>query len=879
MPKLPLKFPIGGLHEGNSYSEQPPNTSSDVLNVRSRDAIKDRQRGGRRPGLSKWIESRVNGVNTIQAMAKVAQAKEIEALIAEEILISHAPNTESPPIHFHGLSSAGAEVFDHGDTATEPDTVNQAAKNEAGNYYLAGVRDTGTPRQAWKLNSSETLQWESNLGANHGQQIAFDEANSRVIVANTRNTAWPSSGGANAGVFSLLDTDGSIDWAFDVGTTPIAMVVDRQGNVFVAGARNTAWTGASGANATVWKLSSAGALLATYDTGSTSGANIVGTLALSRDDNEVLVSISSESTTWQGNDGTTKNIFVLSNTLDPTPVDTYSKDEGDDDDTFLFAAFDDVGNIVTAREPDRLIVTLFNRAGVDQWTQDFGDSGVAKGIVSQRNGDIIVTCNRSSGYTGFSGTELSVFSFDKTDGSVNWTFDTGAGSTPVDNSLSIQRGIGEEEIGTRETSLIVIAGGSARKILAGSITIPLPLAQNTFTTRSFSVQMVSAFNDVFIVDGNVSKYLDLATDTMKDWATDITAGSLPAKARLIASYRGRVVIAGIQTDPHNWHMSKVADAFDFDTAPGTPTAIQAVSGNIGEVGQLADIITALVPFADDAMIFGGDQSIWQLSGDPAAGGSFDLISDEVGMAWNAWTKDPNGVLYFMGIDGIYRLEVGQKPVNITESRLDSRFEAIDLASQRVILAWDFRRKGLTVVVADTETAVAVDAFFYSARDDEWELDAYPAAFGPDVLATYDAEEAEDKALLFGCRDGHIRQVDPLALDDDGIGITSRVRYQPVSPEGGVRDGRLLGVTVVLAENSGPVDLKVYVGQTAEQCALSTTVRFKRVLTAGRNVVDTRRLRAPWIQIELGQISASTRWAVETAHLDIGPGGKSRRHRR
>ncbi|KKM14327.1 hypothetical protein LCGC14_1707250, partial [marine sediment metagenome] len=75
-PKQNLVFPVLGLHEGVGYDIQPPGTTADALNVRGYDSLKQRLRGGRRPGQSKWHSAQINGSEPIQLLQKVIQARE-----------------------------------------------------------------------------------------------------------------------------------------------------------------------------------------------------------------------------------------------------------------------------------------------------------------------------------------------------------------------------------------------------------------------------------------------------------------------------------------------------------------------------------------------------------------------------------------------------------------------------------------------------------------------------------------------------------------------------------------------------------------------------------------------------------------------------------
>lgn len=49
-----LRFPYEGIDKGRALCEQPELTAPHMNNVRSRDVLDNRMRGGQRPGLDKW---------------------------------------------------------------------------------------------------------------------------------------------------------------------------------------------------------------------------------------------------------------------------------------------------------------------------------------------------------------------------------------------------------------------------------------------------------------------------------------------------------------------------------------------------------------------------------------------------------------------------------------------------------------------------------------------------------------------------------------------------------------------------------------------------------------------------------------------------------
>lgn len=49
-----LRFPYEGIDKGRALAEQPELTAPHMSNVRPRDTLDNRMRGGQRPGLDKW---------------------------------------------------------------------------------------------------------------------------------------------------------------------------------------------------------------------------------------------------------------------------------------------------------------------------------------------------------------------------------------------------------------------------------------------------------------------------------------------------------------------------------------------------------------------------------------------------------------------------------------------------------------------------------------------------------------------------------------------------------------------------------------------------------------------------------------------------------
>ena len=68
---MKIYFPFNGLDKTFSNEETRELMSPIMLNVRGKDVAKDRVRGGQRPGLSKFSDTRIGGDYAILLMKQI----------------------------------------------------------------------------------------------------------------------------------------------------------------------------------------------------------------------------------------------------------------------------------------------------------------------------------------------------------------------------------------------------------------------------------------------------------------------------------------------------------------------------------------------------------------------------------------------------------------------------------------------------------------------------------------------------------------------------------------------------------------------------------------------------------------------------------------
>ena len=431
----------------------------------------------------------------------------------------------------------------------------------------------------------------------------------------------------------------------------------------------------------------------------------------------------------------------------------------------------------------------------------------------------------------------------------------------------------------RAILLVGVAGGTV-KVSAGSTWASVNVDGGQLSSTVSVVRSAVNGDNLFFVDGtNYTRY-EAISNTLREWTA--TSGDLPVDlnanpARLIATWRGRSVLAGLPADGKNWFMSKVNDPFNWNYSDSANPSIQAVAGNNSDAGKVPDTITALVPYSDDVLIFGGDRTIWKLNGDPMAGGRLNLISDTLGMAWGkAWCRDPAGTLYFMSnLGSIYTLPVKDEgtgqPVRLSQS-IEQLLEAVNLDKVVVHMAWDEREQGLRVFITHFDGAQAERHFFWEQRSGAWWPDELASEdFNPLCSLAYHGNASDERVVLMGSWDGYVRAWTSSATHDDGLAFESEVLIGPLLTAD-LDEIKLQDLQAVLSADSGDVSWDVLAGQTCE-AALARGSQVGGTWKAGRNYLSLVRRAGHALYLRVG---SDVPWSMEGVRGTIQGLGKVRR---
>jgi hypothetical protein len=370
-----------------------------------------------------------------------------------------------------------------------------------------------------------------------------------------------------------------------------------------------------------------------------------------------------------------------------------------------------------------------------------------------------------------------------------------------------------------------------------------------------------------------------------------TYGTMPTSSSMIALWRGRIV-TNDDNNPHAWYMTKVDDPFKIKYDYTNDGHYSAVIYTTGKVGTMGDILTALIAYKDDLLIFGGANSIHVIIGDPMDDGQLVQITDDTGI-WGskAWCFDDKNNLYFFGNDGLYKMTVGETvgyPENISKRQLPNLVKDWDLDkdTHRVTVSFDPIEQGILVYKTTLEGG-ANEGYFYSLVTGGFFPESLPNSCGIYSSYFYPATDETYKKFLIGGADGYIREFDRSTKNDTTTSSTSAINsYYAVLKQMGEDEfskGMLRKLSGIVAGGAAAGDFSdtdsitwnIYNGNDAEtvlediidEAASFSTGTWS---TTGKQVNSRVRMRGIWAGLKLSNPNASETWAIEKTFGDIEP---------
>ncbi len=379
------------------------------------------------------------------------------------------------------------------------------------------------------------------------------------------------------------------------------------------------------------------------------------------------------------------------------------------------------------------------------------------------------------------------------------------------------------------------------------------------------------------------KVFDPLADTLVILVATSGKGQAPTGCPLISEYRDRIVMAGAKANPNVWYMSRQEDPLDWDYFADDTDVGRAAAGDVSEAGIIGEPITALMDYSDDAMVFGCENSLWLLRGDPVYGGQIDNLSRTVGViSGDAWTTTPDGMIVFLSRDGLYSMSPGSTsfPKSMSREKLPLELRDIETSLAAVSLAFDPRDRGVHIYVTPVDDRPAVHYWF------DWETGGFwpmrlATGYEPTAVLSHMSRFSEDSSVLLGGRDSKIRRFHARAENDDGDEISSHVVYGPLRPGGNdYFEGVLNELIGTLGVESGSVTVEIQSGLSVEEAVRGfNTLRAHQTFTLveRRNYKMRPRVRGSALAIKFSNLSGTKRsWAIERIIVTLTQKGRERR---
>lgn len=391
----------------------------------------------------------------------------------------------------------------------------------------------------------------------------------------------------------------------------------------------------------------------------------------------------------------------------------------------------------------------------------------------------------------------------------------------------------------------------------------------------------------YMVDGAANKVIDPVGQSVYDMIP--TAGTLPGGMRLIAPYRGALLMASSLEQPSFWALSRrgVSDPLDFDYgADPVPTA--AIPGSDPDVGEPPDPIIALIPFGSEMMLFGSHRNFFFLERDPGYGGRMDTFTRATGIvgprAWCYGATANEGtlgeLLYFVGNGELWRMVPGGRPVNVSHGRVPGL--DVDGSTILVQLEYDETDDTVNVYLTPTDGTTVGTHIVYDVKNNGFFEDQYPLAHGPWAVGRGYSTDATYKRPLLGGNDGYIRMQSANAADDDGSGIDSYVDIMVPWMGGLLAESMVEEMSAGFLESSQALNWYWFTAETPENVAAreigeqvnSGTWAPTRLLSGATVPVSIRRT-ADAHKLRIRQNGTEGRWSMEYLSVLMNIQGRRR----
>ena len=818
-------FPVSGLAEVTPFGDQEAGTSPDMNNVMPFDS-KGRLRGGRRPGLTKHCPDQINGTAAIQCIEKLS-ATHVKPVLGDGTAVINGKTAASNGMAFKANDGSGTNtdvtlVHTYLGSVFGPDGKCYVIEFTGTDVFLTRVLTDGTAETpvaifvAGAAVSSDQLYglcadedtiyvWYESIGVSTdtlGEGIMRLKQSDGSNRDSTTGGIWIRAENDATNIERVFGGVSGAGWD-PIVTASHSCMVTYLGYLIVVGAPDLS-TAPSTNQLVVYVINTkTGIPDAVSDLGidgsnSSTERGIFYDLAIGLDgfiyvlyhDDADTVGNTVQYIRKLAVDGTA--IWEIEHTADPASSSMKSICWVPDRNVLAVCGINVLGSGQTLAiiDPDsKGVIDYAKPSSISFWDC----------VRATADGTYILWRNSATN---------TVYGVDAAF-STTWTSSDTGFTDQARISVNAFYNSGTDEQGsTRYQKTLAISNGKLKIVDTAGVAAPTAGDGPIFSTSQRVIYGAPFGVLCFFADGANHYYYDSVSNSVKDWAADVTFGALPEDTNggfaNIETWNRRLLVYGLDDDPNNYSFSAQGNPFDWKRQQGVAGA--AINGTLSPAGRYPGKLVAAIPFNDDILIMAGDHSIRQMTLDPAVDSVLDTVSDTVGIApGRAWCKSGggSGAIYFFGSNGgMYQLGLDREVVRISNRTIDDRFTDLDIPNTDIYLQWDRIRQGIWILIRPHTNDEATQYFFDIRTGAYFPLKFANADYNAVSSTILDLDNPKDAKVLIGGSDGYIRYLDDAVSQDDSTAFESHFVLGPwVSRSGPGYDIMMESLDVTIGTDS------------------------------------------------------------------------------
>jgi len=332
-----------------------------------------------------------------------------------------------------------------------------------------------------------------------------------------------------------------------------------------------------------------------------------------------------------------------------------------------------------------------------------------------------------------------------------------------------------------------------------------------------------------------------------------TAGQIPTGNHLMVRYLDRLFIGGGDLAPNAWFASKQGDYTDWDYTD--ETSQRAIYGPTSEQGVPGPPLTAFAATSDDYLIISCATQCHRMRGDPAYGGSMDVLSETIGTVdSHAWAHGPSGEYVFLSRDGLYAIGAGGNtfPIPLSREVLPREFRNLDIEIMEATMGYDIQGRGIHVFLTPEDSNDRIHWWFDWEGKTFWPL-TLQSSHEPTSVCVVQSTSIEASGVILGSKDGKLRMFNDLAANDCGTAFSAWVLLGPIALNNDGELGNIITIDAVMGSESGNVSWALLVADTFQEVA-SATAAQTGTFVAGLNYTVRPSVRGQAFSLKLTSVA-------------------------